>query len=424
MRGYKKQFIAVFTVLALPAVFTAVSCASNAASGGRTVFSGDNKPVYVTNTGSSTISVIDLANRKVNRTIDLRKETNGFTDKQSHFVGVTPDGNCLVVGEALGTKDGQILFVDTGTDQVVKKFNVGAAIGLHLSRDGKWLFSVSNGKGAVDGVDYNDVINIFDVEKQEYLGKINHGSNPHVLDTSWDGKTLYTTTAVGGKLVAYDITGLPAKLPATPFWTFDVLKTLKDGGHFAPNQNLSGIHLHALVVHPNGRYVIVGSFDWYEKARLAVGGGDVIVDVKNNKIVTRVPGGPHNYDFSPDRRYLLSGEGFTPDCEEEHYLHELGHNFKGPLVRIIDISELLSETPDVKKIGVTGIIDGGQLADALYVNHQFYDSSGKYIIVTTSGKNGKNGRVLVAESSGNYKLVANLEAGQHPHGLAYPGYGR
>jgi len=245
-----------------------------------------------------------------------------------------------------------------------------------------------------------------------------------VLDTSWDGKYLYTTTAVGGTLVAYDITGLPATLPSTPVWTFDVLQNLKAAGHFTPDQDLTGIHLHALVVHPNGRYVIVGSFDWYEKARLAVGGGDVIVDVKNNKIVTRVPGGPHNYDFSPDQRYLLSGEGFTPDCEETNYLHDLGLNFKGPLVRIVDISELQSETPDASKIKVTNIIDGGQLADALYVNHQFYDRSGRYILVTTSGKGGKNGGVLIVDTSDNYKLVSYLEVGQHPHGLAYPGYGR
>lgn len=424
MKGQRKSLIAVLTVLALLIAFTAGSCASNAGTIDRTVFSDSNKPVYVTNTGSATISVIDLANKKVNRTIDLRKETSGNNDKQSHFLGVTPDGKILVVGEARATKDGRILFIDTQTDQVVKKFDVGAAIGLHLSRDGKWLFSVSNEKGDVNGVNYNNVINIFDVEKQEYLGKIDLGADPHVLDTSWDGKYLYTTTAVGGKLVAYDITGLPAKLPSTPFWTLDVLKDLKDSGAFTANQDLSKVHLHALTVHPNGKYVIVGSFDWYIAEHLAVGGGDVIVDVSTGKIVTRVPGAPHNYDLSPDRRYLLSGEGHAPDCEEDHYLHELGYSYKGPLVRIVDISELLSDTPDFKKIKVTGIIDGGQLADALYVNHQIYDSSGRYILVTTSGKNGKNGRTLIVDASDNYKLVANLEVGQHPHGLAFPGYGR
>jgi len=424
MKVHKKHFIAILTALALLTVFIAGSCAKKAAQPvDRTVFSDSNKPIYVTNTASSTISVVDLANKKINRTIDLRKETNGNNDKQSHFLGVTPDGRYLVVGEARATKYGRILFIDTQTDQVVKKFEVGAAIGLHLSRDGKWLFAISNEKGEINGVNYNDVINVFDAEKQEYLGKIDLGADPHVLDTSWDGKYLYTTTAVGGKLVAYDITGLPGKLPSTPFWTFDVLQSLKDSGAFTPNQDLSGVHLHALTVHPNGRYVIVGSFDWYIPEHLLVGGGDVIVDVKESRIVTRVPGAPHNYDISPDRRYLLSGEGHAPDCEEANYLLDQGFNFNGPLVRIVDISELLSETPDFSKIKVAGIIDSGQV-NALYVNHQIYDSSGKYILVTTSGKSGKNGRVLIVDPSDNNKLVADLEVEQHPHGLAFPGYGR
>jgi len=423
MKGHKKLFLAALAALALLLVIAAGN-RDKSAPADRSVFSGDNEPIYITNTGSSTVSVIDLANKKVNRTIDLRKEAPGNTDKQSHFIGVPPNGNLLLVGEALGTKNGQILFVDTQTDQVVKRFDVGAAIGLHLSRDGKWLFSVSDAKGEVKGVNYTNVINIFDVEKQEYLGKIDHGYNPHVLDTSWDGNYLYTTTAVGGTVVAYDITGLPATLPSAPVWTFDVLQSLKAAGQFSPDQDLTGIHLHALTVHPNGRYVIVGSFDWYEKARLAVGGGDVIVDVKNNKIVARIPGGPHNYDLSPDQRYLLSGEGFAPDCEEVLYLHDQGYSFKGPLVRVVDISELQSANPDFSKIKVTKIIDSGELADALYVNHQFYDRSGRYILVTTSGKNGKNGGVLIVDTAEDYKLIAYLEVGQHPHGLAYPGYGR
>jgi len=420
MKGHKKLVFAALAALALLLVVAAGN-RDKATPADRSVFSGDNEPIYVTNTRSSTVSVVDLANRKINRTIDLRKEAPGNIDKQGHFVGVPPDGNLLLVGEALGTKDGQVVFVDTRTDQVIKRFNVGAGIGLHLSRDGKWLFTISNGKGTVDGVNYNDVINIFDVEKQEYLGKIDHGSVPHVLDLSWDGKTLYTTSDVDGKLVAYDITGLPSKLPTTPSWTFDVYKNLKDGGHVAAS--VTGVRLHALVVHPNDRYVIVGSFD----DPLLTGGGDVIVDVVANKIVARIPGRPHNYDISPDQRYLLSGESNNPDCEEEKYLYDSGLTaWEGPLVRVIDISQLSSQTPDFSKINLAHAIDTGALGGllAVKVNHQIYDRSGRYILVATSGKNGRNGAVLIVDTSDNYKLVSCLEVEQHPHGLAYPGYGR
>jgi len=420
MKGHKKLFIAVLTALAMLLAFVVVSCVTKIiGDGDRSVFSGSNEPIYVTNTGSSTISVIDLANLKVNRTIDLRDEAPGNTSRQGHFIGVTPDGNYLMVSEALGTTEGKVLFIDTRTDEVVKRFNVGAGIGLHLSRDGKWLFTISNGKGTVDGVSYDNVINIFDVEKQEYLGKIDHGSVPHVLDISWDGKTLYTTNHGGGKLVAYDITGLPSRLPTTPSWTFDVYQNLKNSGAIAAS--VTGVTLHALVVHPNDKYVIVGSFD----NPLLTGGGDIIVDVVNNRIVARIPGRPHNYDISPDQRYLLSGESNSPDCEESAYLHDHGHTgLEGPLVRIIDISELSSARPDFSKISVVHNIDSGALGGTGGINHQSYDRSGKYIIVAASGKDGSDGHVLIVDVLNNYKLIANLRVNLAPHGIVYPGYGR
>lgn len=382
-----------------------------------TVTNNDAKDLhYVTNTGSATISVIDVNARKVDRTIDLTQEIPG-NPSQSHFIAITKDEKYLIVGERQGSADGQILFVDLQTDKVVKKFNVGAAIGMTLSHDGRWLFSVSSNKGEVGGENYSNVINVFDVENQTYLGKINHGSNPHVLETTWDSRTLYTTTAGGGKLVAYDITGLPA-IPQTPSWDFDVYQNLKDGGHI--EEDVLGVTLHALAVHKNGRYVIVGSFD----SPLLTGGGDVIVDVQENKIVARIPGRPHNYDISQDWKYLLSGESSNPDCEESEYLHDHNFHVEGPIVRIIDISELGKTNPDFSKIEIHNSIDAGALAGTGGINHQSYDKSGQYVIVAASNKvNGGPGHALIVKAS-NYEKLADLEVGIAPHGISYSGYGR
>ena len=421
MKGHQKHFVAIAAILVLLPVLTAISCQKKPHDPGA---SGSESLYWISNTGSATVSVLDLDTRKVEKTIDLTKEAgSGNLAKQSHFIAVTNDGKFLLIGEGLGTPDGRILFVDTKTDRVVKKFNVGAGIGLHLSHDGRWLFSVSNGKGTVEGVNYSNVINVFDVDKQEYLGKIDHGSNPHVLDTSWDGRTLYTTTAAGGELVAYDITNLPQTIPQKPFWTFDVFQKLKDDG-LVTSQDLIGNMLHALAVHPNDRYVIVGSFDFYTEP-LLTGGGDIIVDVLTDQIVARIPGRPHNYDISPDQRYLLCGEHYSPDCEEEQYLHDLGHaEFTGPLVRVINIAELQSQEPDYRKIQVAYTIDAGALGGTGPINHQTYDRSGQYIIVTASGKDGANGHTLIVDVRDGYKLVANLEVGLAPHGITYSGYTR
>ncbi len=93
-------------------------------------------------------------------------------------------------------------------------------------------------------------------------------------------RTLWTTDAAGGNLRSFDISGLPGKLPTA-------LDTIKIGGT-----------LHAVLVHPNGKYVFVGSAE----------SGDNVVDVATKQIVATVPGLPHNYEISPDRKYLLSGE--------------------------------------------------------------------------------------------------------------------
>ncbi|MDR0785365.1 MAG: beta-propeller fold lactonase family protein [Treponema sp.] len=384
--------------------------------------------VYISNTGSATVSVIDLNARKVTKTIDLSSEVEG-APAQSHFISVTKDGRYLWVGERQGSADGKVLVVDTASDEVVKTFNVGAAIGQHLSRNGKWLFSVSNNKGIVEeynNENFNGVINVFDVENQTWLGKINHGSAPHVLDTSPDSNTLWTTTAGGGQLVSYDISGLPDAIPNTPTKTINVFQQLKDREDIG--NSVTGVTLHALAVHPNGRHVIVGSFD----SGLTTGGGDVVVDIQEEEIVARVAGRPHNYDISPDKRYLLSGESSQPDCEEEAYLNEHQHTgLTGPIVRLVDIDALTSATAindrseevDWSAVRVSKTIDAGALGTG-GVNHQAYDPTGDYIIVAASGAtSGANGRVLIIKSA-DLSLVVNLEVGKVPHGVVSPGYGR
>ena len=412
MKRHQKHIAAIAVIPVLILAITTAGCQKKQeASGGSNLY-------WVSNTGSSTISVIDLEGRKVDKTIDLTREAgSGNISRQSHFLDITSDGKFIMIGEALGTEDGKILFIDVETDRVLKTFNVGAGIGMHISHDGRWLFTVSSGKGEVAGVNYTNVINIFDVEKQEYLGKIDHGSSPHVLETTWDSRTLYTTTDAGGELVAYDITGLPNVIPQRPFWRFDVYQNLKNSGQVGAD--VTGVRLHALAIHPNDRYVIVGSFD----NPLLVGGGDIIVDVLTNQVVARIPGRPHNYDISPDSQFLLSGESNNPDCEEAAYLNDHNHGgFIGPLVRVINIAELQSNTPNYSKIQTAYTIDAGALGGTGGINHQSYDSSGRYIIVAASGRDGASGHALIVDVQNGYKMVANLEVGIAPHGITYPGF--
>ena len=389
-------------------------------------------PIYISNTGSATVTVIDGKTQTVTRTIDLSAVVSGNA-AQSHFISVTHDGRYLWVGERQGSADGRTLVVDLKDgDKVVQNFNHGAHIGQHLSHDGKWLFAVSGGKGTNGeeaGVNYNNSILIYDAVNQSYLGKINHGSAPHVLETSLDNKTLWTTNAGGGKVIAYDITTLPGTIPQTPSQEIDILAQLKE--KYPTQFTANSVTLHALAIHPLGRHLIVGSFD----GGLTTGGGDVIVDIEEGEIVARVPGRPHNYDISPNKKYLLSGESNNPDCEENTYLHDHQHTgLTGPIVRLVDIDALSGATAqagayedlDLSLIRVTKTIDAGALGGTGGINHQAYTPDGKFIYVAASAPSGStsgNGIVLIVNPD-TLTLVKSIEVGRVPHGVVVPGYGR
>jgi len=381
-------------------------------------------PIYISNTGSATVTVIDGKTKTVTRTINLSEVVAGNAS-QSHFISVTHDNKYLWVGERQGSADGRTLVIDLESGQVVNNFNHGAHIGQHLSHDGKWLFAVAGGKGTVDDVNYNNSILIYDAVNRTYVGKINHGSTPHVLETSPDNKTLWTTNHGGGKVIAYDITGLPGTIPQTPSKEIDILAQLTQLQGFSR----PSITLHALAIHPLGRHLIVGSFD----GGLTTGGGDVIVDIEEEKIVHRIPGRPHNYDISPDKKYLLSGESNNPDCEEAAYLNDHQHTgLEGPIVRLVDIDALSGATAqaganddvDWSLIKVAKNIDAGALGGTGGINHQAYTPDGKFIVVAASAKtSGANGKVLIVKAD-TLELVQDIEVGIVPHGVVVPGYGR
>ncbi|MBE0429649.1 MAG: hypothetical protein IBX61_07225 [Thermoleophilia bacterium] len=237
--------------------------------------------VYSTNVKPATVSVID---------VDSQTLVNNFflnyldpNDNQGHFVSLTPDGKYLWVSEQMSATGGYVAVLDAATGEELKHWDVGAGVANFMSRDGKWVFITSQKLASV---------NVFDVENQTYLGAIPIGSAPHVIDQSPDGTILYVTDLNLGNLRSFDMTSLPGALPAP-------IATLPIG-------NLT----HALLAHPNGDYVFVGS------SGAAGTKGTVIVDVNTMSIVMEQAGGvqgglsltPHNYDISPDAKYLVIGD--------------------------------------------------------------------------------------------------------------------
>ncbi len=252
---------------------TATSIASAQNGPNRAAYAPGRNLAYIANVMPPAISVVDMDKLTLLDTIVFRDlgGTDGKGKQQGHFLTVTPDGKQVWIAEDISDNGGYVQVVDLATGNIIQKWDVGAGVANYITRDGKYLFTSSQ---------KTKNINVFDVASVKYLGDFPIGTAPHVIDTSPDGKTLWTNDSKGGNLRSFDISGLPGKLPTA-------LDTIKIGGT-----------LHALLVHPNGKYVIVGSDE----------SGDNVVDIATKTIVAKVPGKPHNYEISPDRKYVLSGE--------------------------------------------------------------------------------------------------------------------
>lgn len=238
--------------------------------------------LYSSNVKPATISVIDVDSQSLVNNFFFSDLAPG--DQQGHFLSVSPDGNYLWVSEQISATGGYVAVLDAATGEKLKQWNVGAGVANHMTHDGKWLFVASSKTNS---------INVFDVASQTYLGSFPLGAATHVMDESPDSTTLWVTDMGLGNLRSFDITGLPGTLP-----------TAKDTIH------IGGTMTHALLVHPNGRYVFVGSSGTLGDP------GTVIVDTTTNSIVEtqagHMPGGPslhpHNYNISPDQKYLVIGD--------------------------------------------------------------------------------------------------------------------
>jgi hypothetical protein len=179
---------------------------------------------------------------------------------------------------------------NTNRANIIKySFANGCGVQSVQSPDGRYLFASAD--QAPKG------INVYDVKNHAFLGNITNGNTaPHVGAVSADGKRYYTTTAGSHHAVGYDISGLPAKVATDANKILDV-----DFGYG---------NLHALRLHPSGKYLFVGNATWPVPSGFTSTSGTNVIDLTLNppKIVANIPGYPHNYAISPDGKYLMSSE--------------------------------------------------------------------------------------------------------------------
>ena len=207
---------------------------------------------FVVNSGSASISVVDMSTRKELRRIPALREP--------HHVILSPDGKSLLIGDTTGN---QMLFLDPETGEVQRRVAVSDPYQLGFSPDGKYL--------VVNGLARNQV-DIYDPETMTLVKRFLAASTPSHMAFSPDGDKVFVSLQGSDKLAAFDLKTM------TPLWTEPVGPTP------------------AGVLWLNGRVLVADMGDDYV----------AVVDPENGHVTDKIVTGKgaHNLFLSPDEKIL------------------------------------------------------------------------------------------------------------------------
>jgi len=122
--------------------------------------SPDGKELWAANSHDGTLSIIDLGNRKVVRTLDLHT-------KFANRVKFTPDGKLVLISD-LGT--GDLVVIDAAARKEVKR--------LHLGQGVAGILIVPDGSRAFVAVSPDNEVAVVDLKTLSVTGRIATGKGP------------------------------------------------------------------------------------------------------------------------------------------------------------------------------------------------------------------------------------------------------
>ena len=152
---------------------------------------------YITNGKSNSVTVIDLTSNPV----------AGFTVARTIAVGREP------TGVAANTKKNEIYVVNTGSDNVsvidAERNAVVATIGVHAT---PYFISVSeDGRRGYVANSASNNVSVIDLEKRVVLGNIRVGVSPGLARVSADGSTVVVSDRGDGTVSLIDAAGLKVR---------------------------------------------------------------------------------------------------------------------------------------------------------------------------------------------------------------------
>lgn len=360
---------------------------ATAMDGGGTIYpyplNKDNLLYAEHTAGNPAISVIDTGSWTV---------VDKFTDYtyatgNSHRIQVSPDGNYIWQGAGGGT--GVVRVTNAATGATVNEWAIGSHNGPTMSNwtkpDGHHYLFFPTGTAAAG------VINVFDVEDQEYIGAIPVGETPnHMWDTSPDGNSLWGSVGSGAtsRVVEYDISSVH----------MGILPTVKSA------EVTIGGSLHALAVDLVRPRMYVGSSTM----------GLNVVDTSTNTVIATFAGGiggTHNMTPSADGTHLLAGNSGTYGPLDTVFSPNIAQDgTRGPFLWGLNLDTLVVDKYVEFRSG--GAIIGSP-------SHQTYTSDGSTLLMSSTA----------AGYSGVYRLDPDTWAiegfipilGANPHSIGIAG---
>jgi DNA-binding beta-propeller fold protein YncE len=251
---------------------------------------------FVINSGSASISLIDLGTHKeLSRVPALR---------EPHHWALSPDGKSLVVGDSAGNA---LLLLDPATGALQRRVTVPDPYQLGFSPDGKFL--------VVNGLARNQV-DIYDARSFALVKRFPIRSMPSHLAFAPDSSRVFVTLQGTDRLVAFDLTAMRRlwdmpvdSTPAGVLWHdghllvadmgTDHLVELDPADGRVLRRIVTGKGAHNLFLSPDGRVIWVNN---------RVAGTTEELDARTLAPIRsfHISGGPDDLAFAPDGKVWIT----------------------------------------------------------------------------------------------------------------------
>jgi len=256
---------------------------------------------YITNMGSNTVSVIDIATNKVTATVNVGLDPLG--------VVVSPDSTKVYVANEGGT----VSVIDTATNTVTATVNVGnCPYGIAVSPDGTKVFVTSQSK-----------VSVIDTSTYNVVGTVSVGDFPIGVAVSPDGKKVYVTnydyysknisvidTTTYNVVGTVNIGDFPIGVAVSPdgkkIYVTSIRGNYLDGHIYVIDTSTNNVtatvnlspSLTGVVVNPTGTKVYVANYSSYSNSEGTVS----VIDTATNKVTATVNVGncPYGVAVTPD----------------------------------------------------------------------------------------------------------------------------